>query len=290
MKTIGIARAATLATRGTSDAYALTIIRPDGQTFGFTSADHDETIDGVVHRSSPGLQVSEIQQTSSLAVDTMSLSTLNDGTIFTKDDILADVWKNSTFVLSKYDWQGLSDGVEPVLSGVLGQPQVKRTMLIVELRDIKQYHQQTLGAPSSKTCRNRFATFDGFSTWCQLEASDFTFTGEVVAVTDSGQFTANLVQAVDYFGNGVLTWDGGENAGLQAVVKDYDVSTDGGEFTLDLPMFKGIQVGDTFSVIAGCRKRREEDCAAKFDNVVDFNGEPDRPTPNEVLQAPTPSV
>ncbi len=38
-----------------------------------------------------------------------------------------------------------------------------------------------------------------------------------------------------------------------------------------------IQVGDTFDVIAGCRKRLTEDCKVKFNNVLNFQGEPHLP-------------
>jgi hypothetical protein len=41
---------------------------------------------------------------------------------------------------------------------------------------------------------------------------------------------------------------------------------------LHLPMPYDIQVGDTFTVVPGCRKRRTEDCIVKFNNIVNFRG------------------
>jgi uncharacterized phage protein (TIGR02218 family) len=37
-----------------------------------------------------------------------------------------------------------------------------------------------------------------------------------------------------------------------------------------------VQVGDKLSIYAGCDKRRET-CFTKFNNVINFRGEPDLP-------------
>ena len=72
----------------------------------------------------------------------------------------------------------------------------------------------------------------------------------------------------------MLTWLTGGNAGLQAKVKSHTVA---GVITLMLPMPSDPVAGDTFDIIAGCRKRLHEDCRDKFDNVVNFQGEPHLP-------------
>lgn len=51
----------------------------------------------------------------------------------------------------------------------------------------------------------------------------------------------------------------------------------GGVITLSLPMLLTVAVGNSFSIVAGCRKRLAEDCVAKFNNVLNFQGEPHLP-------------
>ena len=63
-----------------------------------------------------------------------------------------------------------------------------------------------------------------------------------------------------------------------------------GQFTLYVPMLGTVAVGQTFSVVAGCLKRLSEDCATKFANVLNFQGEPHRPTVDELTESPSPSV
>jgi hypothetical protein len=49
-----------------------------------------------------------------------------------------------------------------------------------------------------------------------------------------------------------------------------------------LPMVLNIQVGDTFTALRGCRKRLS-DCVARA-NAVNFQGEPHRPTVDDITR------
>jgi uncharacterized phage protein (TIGR02218 family) len=113
--------------------------------------------------------------------------------------------------------------------------------------------------------------------------------GTVTGATDQRSFAASaMAQAADYFGAGVVTWVTGANAALKMEVRDF---TAGGNFTLVQRMPYFIAVGDTFTVVPGCRKRRTEDCKTKFSNVVNFRGFPDVPLNDKVLgNAGTPGV
>jgi hypothetical protein len=83
-----------------------------------------------------------------------------------------------------------------------------------------------------------------------------------------------------YFAYGTVTFTSGLNAGLSMEVKQ---SAPGG-FVLQLPMPYDIAPGDTFSAVAGCSGRFKEDCQTKFNNVINFRGEPYLPGLDHVLQ------
>jgi hypothetical protein len=51
-----------------------------------------------------------------------------------------------------------------------------------------------------------------------------------------------------------------------------------------------IQIGDTFSAVAGCQKRLAEDCGTKFSNVVNFGGEPHLPGIDALTSPPVVDV
>jgi hypothetical protein len=85
-----------------------------------------------------------------------------------------------------------------------------------------------------------------------------------------------------YFDFGKITWLTGNNAGVQSDVLAWD-----GTDLLDLllPTGLAIQVGDTFTITPGCDKRIAT-CFAKFNNVVNFRGEPFVPGEDAALSYP----
>lgn len=281
MKTLPSALATHVALGTTTLAYLLKVTRaaPDSQVFAFTSADQDVTISGVLYKAAPGLDVSSIALAAGAAVDNLELNTLDDGSVFTRADVLGGLWRNASFTLQRYNWASPIDGVETIMAGQLGEIRYLRASLVVELRGLQQFLQQPLGNVSSKTCRARLG-----DALCTKALGPLTFAATVTSVASNQQFTATaLVQADDYFGEGILTWTSGPNINLVQKVKTFGV---GGVVTLSLPMFQDVAIGHTFSIVAGCRKRMAEDCITKFSNVLNFQGEPHLPGVDAVTKPP----
>ncbi|WAC08905.1 MAG: phage BR0599 family protein [Thermodesulfobacteriota bacterium] len=66
-------------------------------------------------------------------------------------------------------------------------------------------------------------------------------------------------------------------------VKDWGLSTT--TFTLFLAMPKTIQIGDTYEAYPGCDKKVST-CEDKYDNVINFRGEPFVPPESVINQSP----
>lgn len=129
--------------------------------------------------------------------------------------------------------------------------------------------------------------------------------GYVNSVTDRRTFEAIIEdpRAVDdWFNLGVVYWETGDNAGRAIEIKDWDhyagstsstsstttgtiSGTVGSEMSLFLEMGYQIQVGDKFRVYPGCDKRLAT-CKDRFDNVVNFRGEPYVPGQDEYFNYP----
>ena len=104
---------------------------------------------------------------------------------------------------------------------------------------------------------------DGTVTWKAIRARRLI--GTVSAVTDRRTFTATGISvAADYFGEGFITFQTGDNAGdVRRVRSDNGTGT----LILHLGAYDDIQIGDTFEALVGCRHRRQEDCITKHDNA-----------------------
>lgn len=278
MKTVPVGLTSHYGGGTTSVAHLLHITRTDGEVFAFTSAGENVTISGVLYESAPGLDVNSIVTQSGLAVDNLELSTLNDGDVFILGEVLSGIWDNAAFIISKYNARNTADGVDVLMKGTIGGVRINDDKVVAELRGLQQSLQQTVGSVTSKTCRYRLG-----DSRCTKSLASFRHNATVTAVTSNQVFTASsLAQASDYFGAGEVEWLTGNNAGLSVLVKSFA----SGELTLNLPMFMAIQVGDTFRATAGCRKRLAEDCYTKFNNVLNFGGEPHLPGIDAITKPP----
>lgn len=283
MKSLPSALATHVATRSTTLATALKITRTDAQVFGFTTHDVDDLISGVTYSANPGLDVSNIVIAANAAVGNLELTTLHDGTVFTTGAILNGVWRNAAFTIFRYNWASISDGIDTLLTGTLGEVELKLNTVVAELRDLRQYLQQPVGSASSKTCRARLGDAK-----CTKVLTSFTYTGTLTGATSNQVFQdTGRGEAANWFDEGQITFTSGANSGRSAKIKTF---ASGGTFTLALPMYALVAAGNTYSAIAGCRKRLAEDCVAKFGNVLNFQGEPHRQGLNSLTQSPEADV
>lgn len=293
MKTIPIALQAHYDSGGTTVAHALRITRTDGQVFGFTGHDVSQQIDGVLYDASQGLDVSSIATSAGLAVDNLELTTLDDGSLFTRAEIFARVWQNAAFLIFRYNWASPADGVEYMMAGTIGEVRLMRGTITCELRGLQQYLQQPVGNVTSKTCRARFADAPepAGNNRCRLDAAAWTDGLHVTAVTSRRTFTvaaaSGSLRAADWYAEGMITWSDGANVGLQAKVKAFSGA---GVMELSTSQPYDIQVGDHLLALAGCRKRLQEDCRDRFDNVLNFQGEPHLPGVDALTSPPETSA
>jgi uncharacterized phage protein (TIGR02218 family) len=112
-----------------------------------------------------------------------------------------------------------------------------------------------------------------------VNLASFTFAGTVNTITSRQVFISNaMTQAAGYFSSGEVVWLTGANAGRRMEIKEFANK----QFTLVLPMPNNIAVGDTFNAIAGCDKTFNT-CFTKFNNAVNFRGEPHVPGMDKML-------
>lgn len=113
---------------------------------------------------------------------------------------------------------------------------------------------------------------------CGLDPSSFAAVGTVVAGTTKTVIKTDLVDPpADRYSLGVLRWISGNNAGLTYTIKKQN----GTDIILINPVVAMPQVGDQFSVSAGCDKTRTR-CLTVFNNLNRFRGQPYIPVPETI--------
>jgi uncharacterized phage protein (TIGR02218 family) len=258
-------------------AWCWKITRRDAQVFGFTSTDVSLIVGGVTYEASTGFTPSAIDGRADLSVPNLDVTGLLDSASITESDLLAGRWDGAAVEVFEVNYTNLSDGAMNLRTGTIGGVSAGRTMFTAELRGLAQTLQQPVGELFSPSCP---ATLG--DSRCKVPLGPLTVTGTVTAATSARAFSDSWRSEVDdYFGAGLITWTVGLNSGLVMEVRDYTQS--GGVFMLALPMPYTVQVGDTYSLIPGCRKRGLIDCKTKYNNIVNFRGFPNVPGNDKVL-------
>jgi len=292
VKTIPIALQTTLDSSAPTLAAALKITRRDNAVFAFTTLDESQTIDGVLYVAH-GLDDSAFDAAPDLSVGNLTLTTRDNGSIWTTKDVRGGLWQAARFECFRYDWTDPTKGKEYLASGELGQITLKDGGVEIELRDWRQYLQQPVGVTVSKTCRSRLG-----DSGCKVSLAPYTHTATVTAVASRSVFTSSGLATArpneDFFGEGEILFNDGPCAGMRQKVRSY---TAAGVVTLVLAMPEDFDVGDSITAIAGCRRRHERttdnpggvsDCVDKFNNILNFQGEPHLPGIDSLTQEPEP--
>lgn len=295
MKPIPLALQQLLDSGSTFLSAAIKVTRADGEVFAFTSAQQpvDSLGDGVRYEPS-ALVLSDIVASLDMSVGNMDLALYapHDDPVFNQADIFGGVWSGARFEIFEYSRRHPAAGKIPRVAGVFGDIAIVETGYKVELRDWMQFLQQPVGEETSKNCRNRLG-----DARCRVDLDAFTVTGTVTSVSSNQVFRdSSRSEAVTWFAEGTLLWTSGQNAGYRQKIKTYAAD---GTFTLMLPMFSAVLPGDTYEAVAGCMKRHDRtadnpsgasDCVDKFNNILNFRGEPHAPGTDEVTQSVTTSV
>ncbi len=252
------------------------IVRRDGLVLGFTDYHADIERGGVTFRASTGFYSSALQATSGLSTDNIDVVGVLDDTDIRDADIQAGLYDDAQISIFMIDPVGNVNDAVILLVGMIGRITVNGQRFIAEIRGKTDQLSVKIGQLVSPLCRARFGDVR-----CGVALGDYTHTGTVVEAETSCHFTASgLNQVTGYFNHGRISFTSGINDGVVMDVKRYDAS---GEIRLALSLPSMPLPGDQFSIVAGCDKRFET-CVNRYNNAINFRGEPHLPGLDRMLE------
>lgn len=274
MKTLDAGLAAHLAGGVTTLCHCWRVQRRDGLVLGFTDHDRDLVIDGTTYKAASGFTATAIEDQLGLAVSNLDVDGALSSAAITEDDLNAGLYDDASVTILRVNWQDVSQRVI-VRSGFLGSVTRGETAFSAELRGLAASLDQTAGRVFQRTC-----AWELGDARCQIDlgAAAHHGSGTVASVISNFDFTASGIGsfASGIFSRGKIVWATGNNAGLEIEVKAHSQGAPNSRLSLFLPMPRPIEIGDTFSITAGCDKRFET-CRDRFSNVVNFGGFPHIP-------------
>lgn len=272
MKTISIALAAHIAQPTTTLATCWRVTLTNGSVYGFTDHDKDIDFESITYRSSTGYSATDVASANNLDVDNLEVQGVLESPSITEDDLRAGIWDGAEIKIFQVNWADLTMGGLNLRIGHIGQVVIGRGTFRAELLGLTQAYTRSIGEITSAACR---ATLGDARCGINLTSGGspelFTQTGTVdafdavtIVLTDAAR-----TEATSFFQYGVLTFTSGANLGLSFEVKD----SASGSITLQLPPPYAVAVGDAYTAVAGCDKKLRT-CIDRFNNVVNFRGEP----------------
>lgn len=274
MKTLDAGLAAHLAGGVTTLCHCWRVARNDGAVLGFTDHDRDLLIDATTYKAATGFTATAIEDQLGLAVSNLDVDGALSSAAITENDLNAGRYDDAAVTIMRVNWQDVSQRVV-LRSGFLGQVTRGETSFSAELRGLAAKLDQSAGRIFQRAC-----AWELGDARCQIDlgAPEHNGSGTVASVISNFDFTASGIGsfASGVFSRGKITWTTGDNAGLEIEVKAHSQGTPSSRLSLFLPMPRAMQVGDTFSITAGCDKTLAT-CRDRFANVVNFGGFPHMP-------------
>lgn len=276
VKTVPTAMQNDLDGRATHHCFCWQVTRGDGSTFGFTDHDKNLEFNSVVFVAETGLSPTAMEQSTGLNVDNMDVMGVLNSISIDEQDIAAGLYDNASIISYRVDWRDLSNRII-MLQGSIGEVSRGNMAFTAEIRGLAHELNQPTGQIYEPTCNA-----DLGDTRCGINLSGtspaghaYTVSTTVTDVIAKNSFQADqaAIQALPdkWFSRGKVTWTSGDNINLEMEVKAHVQVDTFNSFILWEPMPFAIQVGDAFTIHAGCDKSQSV-CNGKFGNIVNMRG------------------
>ena len=253
------------------------LLRQDGGALGFTSHDRALTFGGLVYRAAPGMIPSAIRRTASLDLDSAEVQGALSHDAISSAELMAGKYDGAKVVIGVVDWETLENA--ELYHGEIGEISADAGGFEAELRSAKANLELDTVPRTSPTCRARFC-----GPGCGLSAHRFTHEAIVIAA-DEGTNTVEFggVDAAAML-DGSLRWIDGPHAGSEMLV--IQAGSDG--LLLDHDIGPLITPDLRALLREGCDHTLGT-CHSRFDNAVNFQGEPFLPGNDSLVRYPVSS-
>lgn len=274
MRDIPEALGAHLARQATTMCRAWRVTRRDGTVLGLTEHDCDLDFDGTLFHAAGGFRGSDVESALGLAVDTGEVAGAFSHETIAERPLAEGRFDGASVEVFAVNW---AEPEQHILLHVheIGEVSFAGEAFRAELRSLAHRLDQPQGRVYARRCD---AVLGDTRCGVDLDTPGRSATGTVLAATrpDRASVAGLGDFAPGWFRQGLLTWQGGANAGLKVELADHLVRDGAVELVFWTNPPNRPQPGDAFRVTAGCSKTFET-CREKFGNGLNFQGFPHLP-------------
>lgn len=249
----------------TTIALCWRIERADGAGLALTSHDQLLIHDNVAFSPAPGITPAAVSRGLGLDPDSGEVAGALSSDALEAIDLALGRWDGAGIRLLAVDWAAPEADEIDLLAGELGELSLQGESFTAELRGAAWRLEQPICPATSPECRAHFGDKK-----CRVDLAGRTSFAAVVG-SDGGALTLDRSIGGDYL-LGRLRYLRGANCGLSTTI----IAVAGDIVRVrDLPR-AAVEPGCRVELRQGCDKRFET-CVTRFDNAVNFRGEPHLP-------------
>ena len=238
----------------------------DGQIIGFTNHDTDLEIDGITYISNMGFDSSAITMGNSLSVDNVDIGGVLSSDRISQKDILNGRYDFAQIDIFIVNYNNPNSENKGLFQGWFGEVNLKDGKFTAEVHGIKQFLNKTIGELYSPNCRANLGDRK-----CGVNLLRYSKRAKITKIIDDKTFYINFIGDDSFMRESDFEFGIIELNNMINEIKNLHNR----KLELMLPLHE-IKIGSEIKLSMGCDKHINT-CANKFDNVVNFRGEPHVP-------------
>lgn len=256
------------------------IVRRDGQVYGFTDHDRDLSFDGTLFEAGSGLNPTVLAQSTGLAADNSEAVGALDASSLTEADIAAGLYDDAEVTAYLVNWADTS-AFKVLFRGRVGEITRAGGVFRAEIRGLSEQLGQSKGRIFLKSCS---AVLGDAVCGVDLNSPGYRVAAEVTKLPGGASITvaASGNYEEGWFDRGLVRLA----SGAEFTIKRDVVAGTQREITFWQKPHRDIGIGEKVELIVGC-DRRAKTCQLKFSNMANFQGFPDLPNGDFVMQSPS---
>lgn len=240
------------------------ITRKDNTMLFFTNHSVDISIGNDIYISSNSLSPSEILNSNIPEQNSFDVDGIIDNEKITTEDLLSGLYDRAKIDLLLVDYNNTENNVL-LRSGYINDIKISGNVFVAEIYNVLSAFNNALCNVYSMSCRANLG-----DKLCKIDLAQYTYSGKIEKVISKRIFFDSQISANNgHYKFGLVTFSSGANKGLSFQIADHIRK----EVVFTIEPYFPISVGDTYLMIAGCNKSIDA-CFNKFNNVVNFRGEP----------------
>ena len=250
----------------------LRIVPIAGSPIYLTDHPRDLVMSGHTYLSTAGYEFTGYAATAGFAPASIDIEGIAGASGVTRAAVGSGLFDGARCYVFATSWSAPVEDQEPVVAGIFGSATLLDHRFQIGGVSLVDVLNQSVGKSYGAQCPKAFGGTEYAGCGVSLAAN--TVTGTLTSVTSASVFTDSArSEPADTFGAGTIQFISGPNAGLKALeIKSFAA----GVITTFEPFYYLPVVGNSYSMVRGCRKRLS-DCLA-YSNVVNFGGFPYIPT------------